>query len=101
MMVYSHEKNCFTSITAEVYLSSLPLDLKGRHCSGTLLVILKKIPPIVNSLRERQQRFLAPAMHSLVRQRQMKTMAYSVALILPKACILWDEAEVYWIIVFL
>lgn len=62
MMVYSHEKNCFTSITAEVYLSSLPLDLKARHCSGTLLVILKKIPPIVNSLRERQQRFPAPAM---------------------------------------
>lgn len=69
MMVYSHEENCLTSVMAEVYLSFLPLVLKGRHCSVTLLVIFLMIPPIINTLRERQQCFLAPAMHSLVRKR--------------------------------
>lgn len=50
MMVYSHEENCSTSITAEVYLSSLPLVLKARHCSVTLLVDFLAIPPIINTL---------------------------------------------------
>lgn len=71
MMAYGHEGNRFTSddsITGEVRLSSLHLVLKAGSCSYFVSNSLT-VTPIIHSLRDKQQHFLAPIIRSLVRHR--------------------------------